>query len=96
MADLGTGATTSAEQPSRAHNPQNLLQSLLTTLRNMDSQYEREREQIESSSRDAGMRFRSLERLREFHVERREPYVRQIAILQQRSLSDPAQPSEAL
>ncbi len=95
MAELETGATTSAGGPSRAHNPQSLLQSLLTTLRNMDFQYEREREQIESSTRDAGMRIRMLERLREFHVERREPYVRQIAILQQRSLSDATQPSEA-
>ena len=95
MADTETGATIFAEGSSRASNPQSLLQSLLTTLRNMDFEYEREREQIESSARDAGMRLRMLERLREFHVERREPYVRQIAILQQRSLSDATQPSEA-
>ncbi len=74
-----------ASGPSHERGP-TLLQSLLTTLENMDLEYEVECQQINNSVRDVALRSRMLERLREFYLERREPYLRQIALLQQHNL----------
>ena len=75
-----------ASGPSHERGP-TLLQSLLTTLENIDLEYVAECQQINNSVRDAALRSRMLDRLREFYLERRERYLRQIAILQQRTLS---------
>jgi hypothetical protein len=76
--------SSSAEDASCLSNERGstLLQSLLTSLENIDLEYEAERQQINNSIRDAALRSRMLDRLREFYLERREPYLRQIAILQ--------------
>ncbi|WP_230533286.1 hypothetical protein [Microvirga roseola] len=65
---------------------QPLLQSLLSTLANIDFEYECEREKIGKSSPDINFKIRILERLKAQHRERREPYIRQLAVLQERIL----------
>jgi hypothetical protein len=91
MADnrLSTSSFQSALDTNSAKCSQNLLASLSTTLRNMDFEYEREREKIQSSTPNPSLTAKALERLRELHLERREPYLRQVAILQQRHLGQP-------
>jgi hypothetical protein len=71
---------------SRLYSPdlQPLLQSLLATLGNMDFEHEREREKLSASAGDADLKMRALEKLKRQHRERREPYIRQLAILQER------------
>jgi hypothetical protein len=76
-----------------AHNPriyspsfQPLLQSLLATLADLDFDYEQEREKVSSTSPDADVKSRALEKLRNRHRERREPYIQQLAILQKRMM----------
>jgi hypothetical protein len=66
---------------------QPLLQSLLATLANMDFEYERERDRLSASARDANLKVRVLEKLKRQHRERREPYIQQLAILQERMRS---------
>jgi hypothetical protein len=68
-------------------NLQPLLQSLLSTLADMDFEYEMERERISKSSPESNVKIRHLEKLRAQHHERREPYIRQLALLQQRMFS---------
>ena len=70
----------------RMHSPavQPLLQSLLSTLANMDFEYERERQKIGETTKDANLKKRVLAKLTEQHCERREPYIQQLAILQDR------------
>ncbi len=86
---LTSSSGEAASGPSHERGP-SLLQSLLTTLESMGLEYEAECQQINNSVCDAALRMRMLERLREFYLERREPYLRQTAILQQRNLSHPA------
>lgn len=76
-----------------AHHPriyspafQPLLQSLLATLADLDFDYEKEREKLSSTSPDTNIRIRALEKLRNRHRERREPYIQQLAILQKRMM----------
>ncbi len=76
---------------SRAETPrvyearlQPLMQSLLATLADIDFDYELEREKVIRSARDVNLRIRVLEKLRERHHSRREPYIQQLAILQER------------
>ena len=63
---------------------QPLLQSLLATLADIDFGYERERDTISTRTTDMNLKIRLLEKLREHHRERREPYIQQLAILQER------------
>ena len=70
----------------RFYSPNNeaLLQSLLTTLVDLDLAYEQERERVSSSTEDASLRARMLQRLPDQHRERREPYIRNLTVLQER------------
>ena len=70
----------------RLYSPdlQPLLQSLLATLADIDFEHERERDTISTRTADMNLKIRLLEKLREHHSERREPYIQQLAILQER------------
>jgi hypothetical protein len=70
----------------RLYSPdlQPLLQSLLATLADIDFEHERERDTISTRTADMNLKIRLLEKLREHHRERREPYIQQLAILQER------------
>jgi hypothetical protein len=70
----------------RMYSPdlQPLLQSLLGTLADIDFEYERERDKISSRTIDMNLKIRMLEKLRQHHRERREPYLQQLAILHER------------
>ena len=72
----------------RMYSPtlQPLLQSLLSTLADIDFNYEQEREKLSNTSPDANIKIRALERLKARHYERRQPYIQQLAVLQQRML----------
>ncbi len=71
--------------PARMYSPslQPLLQSLLSTLADIDYDYESQREKITKNSPDINLRIRILEKLKAQHRERREPYLQQLAILQE-------------
>jgi hypothetical protein len=70
------------------HSPtlQPLLQSLLATLADIDFDYEQEREKLSSTSPDANIKIRALEKLKARHYERRQPYIQQLSVLQQRMM----------
>lgn len=76
--------------PARMYSPnlQPLLQSLLSTLADIDFAYEREREKISKSSPDINLRIRVLEKLKAQHQARRSPYLHQLAILQEKIQAD--------
>jgi hypothetical protein len=60
-----------------------LLQSLLSTLADLDFVYERERERlINRVAPNLVVRSRALERLKERHLERCEPYIRHLEAIQ--------------
>jgi hypothetical protein len=63
---------------------QPLMQSLMSTLANMDFEYERERESLDVDPRDGGLKRRMLQKLQDRHQERRRPYVEQLIVLQDR------------
>jgi hypothetical protein len=88
MATNKTNFTRSAPQeiPPRMYSPdlQPLLQSLLGTLADIDFEYERERDTISARTMDAKFKIRLLEKLKQHHRERREPYLQQLAILHER------------
>jgi hypothetical protein len=63
---------------------QPLLQSLLSTLTNLDFEYDREREKLSRTITDVNLKIRVLEKLKQKHRERREPYIQQLALLQDR------------
>ena len=65
-----------------------LLQSLLATLANLDFDYERERERINSGTTAPDLKARALRRLEERHRERREPYLRHLTVVQDRVMGD--------
>jgi hypothetical protein len=73
---------------ARIYSPafQPLLQSLLATLADLDFDYEKEREKLSKTSPDTGIKNRALEKLKNRHRERREPYIQQLAILQKRMM----------
>jgi hypothetical protein len=58
-----------------------LLQSLLTTLANLDFAYEQERERVSSSSKDTNLRARVLQKFRDQHRARRDPYIQHLTVL---------------
>jgi hypothetical protein len=70
----------------RMYSPelQPLLQSLLGTLADIDFEYERECDQISSRTMDMNLKIRLLEKLKQHHRQRREPYLQQLAMLQER------------
>ncbi|WP_147023461.1 hypothetical protein [Microvirga aerophila] len=72
--------------PPRMYSPalQPLFQSLLSTLADLNLAYDRDREKLSESMKDANLRTRALEKLKQQHHERREPYLQQLAILQDR------------
>lgn len=74
------------ESPPRMYSPdlQPLLQSLLGTLADIDFEYERERDTISSRTMDTNLKTRVLQKLKQHHRERREPYLEQLAILHER------------
>jgi hypothetical protein len=74
------------EAQPRMYSPdlQPLLQSLLGTLADIDFEYERERDHISSHTMDMNLKIRLLEKLKQHHRERREPYLQQLAILHER------------
>jgi hypothetical protein len=74
----GEGSSPSVYSPAL----QPLMQSLLSVLADIDFAYEREHESVSRSIKDVGLKTRLLERLRERHCERREPYAQQLTILQ--------------
>ncbi len=61
-----------------------LIQSLLATLANIEFEFEQECEKADGIL-DAQLRARVLERLKVQHQARREPYVRQLSVLQKRA-----------
>jgi len=63
---------------------QPLLQSLLATLANIDVEYERERDRLSTRTMDGSLKMRVLAKLQQQHRERREPYIRQLSVLQDR------------
>ncbi|MET0429641.1 MAG: hypothetical protein ABW026_14245 [Microvirga sp.] len=76
----------SSEESARVYpgDPRFLLQSLVTTLGNLDFAYDEERRTIGRSIADATVRSLVLERLKRRHWEKRDPYVRQLALLRER------------
>ena len=75
----------------RVYTPelQPILQSLLSTLADLDFAYEQERERlIANDTQNQVVRKRALERLNERHHERREPYIRQLEAIQAKISAD--------
>jgi hypothetical protein len=62
---------------------QPLLQSLLATLADIDFEHERECDNISSRTMDMNLKIRLLEKLKQHHRQRREPYLQHLAILQE-------------
>jgi hypothetical protein len=86
LSDVGVGDD---EEPrSRSPDAQALRQALLSTLANLDFEYERERERVSSSTTDPILRARALQRLEEMQRARRDPYVRHLTALQSRTAGE--------
>jgi len=81
-------AQSDLQQP-KMYSPttQPLLQSLLSTLADIDFEYERARDKISKISPDLNLKIRILEKLRSQHQEQRTPYIQQLAILQEHLIS---------
>jgi hypothetical protein len=88
MADNKPYSARSAQQVTqpRMYSPdlQPLLQSLLGTLADIDLEYERERDNVNGRAMDMNLKIRLLEKLKQHHRQRREPYLEQLAILHER------------
>jgi hypothetical protein len=88
MADNKPYSARSAQQETqpRMYSPdlQPLLQSLLGTLADIDFEYERERDNVNGRAMDMNLKIRLLEKLKQHHRQRREPYLQQLAVLQGR------------
>jgi hypothetical protein len=88
MADNKRCSARSAQQvpQARMYSPdlQPLLQSLLGTLADIDFEYERERDNVNGRAMDMNLKIRLLEKLKQHHRQRREPYLQQLAVLQER------------
>jgi hypothetical protein len=71
--------------PPRFYAPdlQPLLQSLLGCLADIDFEYDRDCERL-STLDDEATRMRALNKIKELHRQRRDPYVQQLALLQTR------------
>lgn len=88
--DRETSLSQSNQASARAvpGDPRSLLHSLVTTLANLDFAYGEERQTIGRSIADATIRSLVLERLKRRHWEKRDPYVRQLAVLRGRIRAD--------
>lgn len=73
---------------TRMYSPSDkpLLQSLLSTLADIDFEYEQARDKVSKNSPDLNLKIRVLEKLKAQHQERRTPYIQQLAILQERMI----------
>jgi hypothetical protein len=69
-------------RPVSAPDEQFVRQSLLTTLTDLDFDYERERNLVSSSTKDPNLRVLLLRKLAKKHYERRAPYIRHLQTLQ--------------
>jgi len=71
---------------ARVYSPeiQPLLQSLLSTLAHIDFAFESDLDVVQSSTTDEILKRKVVGKLHEQHRERREPYVRQLAALEDR------------
>ena len=78
--------TTREEAPPRRHSPSvlPLLESLRATLANIDWEHEHEVAKLRRSTAPASVKTRVLAGIDQRHKDRREPYARHLAILQQR------------
>ena len=80
---LGTIASLEAEisltGPSEL---QPLVQSLLSVLKQIDDEYERERDRLMRTLPEASVKDRALAMLKTRHLDRRKNYVRELAALQ--------------
>ncbi len=65
-------------------DPKASLLALIDTLIDIDVAYERECKAVSQSLLDALAKSQSLRRLREQHQQRRQPFVQQLAALQER------------
>ncbi|SCX90578.1 hypothetical protein [Microvirga guangxiensis] len=65
---------------------QPLLQSLLSTLADIDFEYEQAKDKVSKNSPDTNLKIKVLEKLRAQHHERRMPYIQQLAVLQERMI----------
>lgn len=74
-------------RPFYSPDLQPLLQSLLKTLADIDFEYEQDRERLLNSVGDATVRDSLLKMLGERHRERREPYIRHLAVLQEQIIT---------
>ena len=74
------------QRPVYSPDVQPLLQSLLTTLADLDFDYEQERERVNNSTKDPTLKSRLLRKLAERHRARRDPYIRHLTILQARMM----------
>jgi hypothetical protein len=72
-------AETGSEGPSEL---QPLVQSLQSVLKQIDDEYERERDRLMRTLPEASVKDRALAMLKSRHLERRENYVRELAALQ--------------
>ncbi len=81
---------------SRYYSPATLplIQSLLSTLANIELEFEQERDKIRNIT-DTRLKELVLERLKAKYLTRREPYVRQLALLQSRAFPGGSQESAA-
>jgi hypothetical protein len=71
-----------------------LIQSLLATLANIEFEFERECEKADGIL-DGQLKARVLERLKVTHHARREPYVRQLSVLQRQAFGRALEESAA-
>jgi hypothetical protein len=83
-AELHTAHSDGDEASSSVYAPaiRTLMRSLLSALADIDFAYERERERVSRTVKDAGLRMRLLKGLSERHRERRDIYVQQLTTLQ--------------
>lgn len=61
-----------------------LLQSLLSTLADIDFAHESDLETVKNSAIEAPLTRKFVEKLQQQHQERRAPYVQQVAVLRER------------
>jgi hypothetical protein len=66
-------------------DPKASLLALIDTLIDIDVAYERECKAVSHSPLDALAKLQSLNRLREQHQQRRQPFVQQLAVLQEQA-----------
>jgi hypothetical protein len=77
--------TSSPEAETNFKGPselQPLVQSLQSILKQIDDEYERERDHLMETLPEASVKDRALAMLKARHLERRENYVRELAALQ--------------